>query len=76
VPKHFLLRASPAETDKALLRLYVAYHVLLAQGFTPERIAECLLCSVGVDDGWEEALEWVCRDTMALTIDVVARKRR
>ena len=45
--------------DQALLRLYVAYKVLLRLGFTVGRIEECLTRGIKETETWEAAIEWV-----------------
>lgn len=49
--------AAPADRDKTLIRLFIAYSVLLHLGFSKERVVQCLLG--GLEDGWEDALEWM-----------------
>ncbi|WVQ72381.1 hypothetical protein IAR50_001933 [Cryptococcus sp. DSM 104548] len=50
---------NPSETEKGLLRFYIAYHVLLKLGFRKERIEQCFLQGLHEGEGWEEALEWL-----------------
>jgi ATP-dependent RNA helicase DHX29 len=58
-PQHQTPRplAAPADRDKTLLRLFIAYAVLLHLGFSKERVVQCLLG--GLEEGWEDALEWM-----------------
>lgn len=51
---------SVSESEKDLLRYFIAYHVLENLGFRQERIEQCLLHGIKEGEGWEEALEWVC----------------
>ncbi|EAL23696.1 hypothetical protein CNBA3430 [Cryptococcus deneoformans B-3501A] len=48
-----------SDSDKGLLRYFVAYHVLQNLGFRQERIEQCLLQGIKEGEGWEEALEWM-----------------
>lgn len=50
---------SQGNSDKALLRIYVAFQVLAQLGFTEERIDQCILAGLKEGDGWTEAVEWV-----------------
>lgn len=47
------------ESDKTLLRLFVTYQVLINQGFSEERVRQCILEGLEEGEGWVEALEWV-----------------
>lgn len=69
-----------SDSDKGLLRYFVAYHVLQNLGFRQERIEQCLLQGIKEGEGWEEALEWVCLVGKRLSLltnvtDVVASQR-
>ncbi|KIR55599.1 DEAH box polypeptide 36 [Cryptococcus gattii Ru294] len=50
---------SVSESEKGLLRYFIAYHVLQNLGFRQERIEQCLLQGIKEGEGWEEALEWL-----------------
>jgi hypothetical protein len=65
----------PITEDQSILRVYVAYKVLLRLGFAVGRIEECLTQGIRETDGWEAAIEWVSRIPLpaplpALTTDV------
>jgi len=49
----------PLSEDQALLRVYVAYKVLMRLGFTVGRIEECLTRGIKETETWEAAIEWV-----------------
>jgi hypothetical protein len=51
--------STTAESDKGLLRLYVAFHVLSRLGFSEGRISQCLLEGLEEGGGWDEAIDWV-----------------
>ena len=44
-----------------MLRVYVAYKVLLRLGFAVGRIEECLTRGIKETETWEAAIEWVSR---------------
>lgn len=48
-----------SDSEKGLLRYFIAYHVLQNLGFRQERIEQCLLQGIKEGEGWEEALEWM-----------------
>ena len=49
----------PLSEDQALVRVYVAYKVLMRLGFTVGRIEECLTRGIKETETWEAAIEWV-----------------
>ncbi len=51
--------SSASDTEKELLRLFIAFNVLGKLGFSEGRILQCLREGVGEGETWEEALEWV-----------------
>lgn len=51
--------STAAESDKNLLRLFVAFHVLAKLGFPEARISQCLLEGLEEGGGWDEAIDWV-----------------
>ncbi|ODN94181.1 DEAH box polypeptide 36 [Cryptococcus wingfieldii CBS 7118] len=51
--------ANAPETEKGLLRFFIAYHVLQRLGFRTARIEQCFLQGLKEGEGWEEALEWL-----------------
>lgn len=53
------VNSTPAEADKNLLRLFVAFHVLAKLGFSEGRISQCLLEGLEEGGGWDEAIDWV-----------------
>ncbi|OCF41878.1 DEAH box polypeptide 36 [Kwoniella heveanensis CBS 569] len=63
--KSIPLSTPGSETEKSLLRFFIAYHVLERLGFQKSRIEECLLTGIGENDGWETALEWASVATRA-----------
>ncbi|ORY32822.1 P-loop containing nucleoside triphosphate hydrolase protein [Naematelia encephala] len=57
--RHITVPRATVDSDRILLRMFVAYHVLSQLGFTDERIVRCLEHGLGDGQGWEEGLEWM-----------------